>query len=243
MKRILVLGVYCLDSQPNTAWRTIGILNVTKKYKVQQAWVSLGRGIIPIFTQRVVQNDLDPKPWWFHINDLLDQTGIDPHDWDYVCLCQDDADLPVGFLDIFMPIMEECGFDAAQGARPSDSYNAHAVSNRVPGLKARWVQFIEVGPLSIYNRRAMKLMLEDGRFPGKYPFGIDAQFAWKAQYMGIRIGYIDAIPVGHSRPYCRDPIRQKWRQDFWTRAEADMPGIIQLMSEKEKCKVIKEYGF
>lgn len=128
-------------------------------------------------------------------NVLLD--GRLPADW--VLVVDDDVVLPRGFLDGFLAIAERLGLDLAQPAQTLASHAAWASARRVPFSVARETNFVEIGPVTAFSRRAADELLP---FPDlRMGWGLDLHWGAIAQQRGWRLGVVDALPVRHeSRP-------------------------------------------
>jgi hypothetical protein len=128
-------------------------------------------------------------------NTLLE--GRLPADW--VLVMDDDVSLPPGFLDGFIALCERLGLDLAQPAQTLASHAAWRSARRVPFAVARETNFVEIGPLTAFARRAAEELLP---FPHlRMGWGLDLHWAALAAQRGWRLGVIDALPVRHeTRP-------------------------------------------
>jgi hypothetical protein len=128
-------------------------------------------------------------------NTLLE--GRLPADW--VVVMDDDVSLPPGFLDGFIALCERLGLDLAQPAQTLASHAAWRSARRVPFAIARQTNFVEIGPLTAFSRRAAEELLP---FPDlMMGWGLDLHWAALAAQRGWRLGVIDALPVRHeTRP-------------------------------------------
>jgi hypothetical protein len=120
-----------------------------------------------------------------------------PADW--VLVMDDDVSLPPGFLDGFIALCERLGLDLAQPAQTLASHAAWHSARRAPFAVARETNFVEIGPLTAFARRAADELLP---FPDlKMGWGLDLHWAALAAQRGWRLGVIDALPVRHeTRP-------------------------------------------
>jgi hypothetical protein len=128
-------------------------------------------------------------------NSLL--SNSEPADWTIVV--DDDVALPRGFLDGFIALAEAFEFDLAQPAQTLASHAAWQSARRLPFSVARQTNFVEIGPVTAFARRAANELLP---FPDvKMGWGLDLHWGALAQQRGWRLGVIDALPVRHeSRP-------------------------------------------
>src|SRR4051812_2038158 len=124
-------------------------------------------------------------------NSLL--AGQDPADWTF--LVDDDVALPPDFLDGFIALAEAFGFELAQPAQTLPSHAAWPSARRAPFAIARQTNFVEIGPVTAFSRRAADQLLP---FPDlKMGWGLDLHWAT----LGFRLGVVDAVPVRHeTRP-------------------------------------------
>jgi hypothetical protein len=131
-------------------------------------------------------------------NALLE--GQLPADW--VLVMDDDVSLPAGFLDGFVALCERLRLDLAQPAQTLASHAAWRSARRVPLAIARQTNFVEIGPLTAFSRRAAGELLP---FPDlRMGWGLDLHWAALAAQRGWRLGVIDALPVRHeTRPVGR----------------------------------------
>jgi hypothetical protein len=120
-----------------------------------------------------------------------------PADW--TLLVDDDVALPTGFVDGFVALAEAFDFDLAQPAQTLASHAAWASARRVPFAIARETNFVEIGPLTAFGRRAADALLP---FPDlRMGWGLDLHWAALAAQRGWRLGVIDALAVEHeTRP-------------------------------------------
>jgi hypothetical protein len=120
-----------------------------------------------------------------------------PADW--VLVVDDDVALPPGFLDGFLALAERLGLDLAQPAQTLASHAAWRSARRAPFAIARQTNFVEIGPVTAFSRRAAEQLLP---FPDlRMGWGLDLHWAALAAERGWRLGVIDALPVRHeTRP-------------------------------------------
>jgi hypothetical protein len=238
--KVLVLGVFDLSSTPCTAVHMIRTLADSIGFRVEQRWVQLGPPLPPPYSNVTWAVGHRGTHFFEHLNGLMDEEGVDPWAFDVLVIANDDADLPPMFLDQILPVMEAYSFDAAQGARPPGSYVAHRNHYRRPGARARLVRMIESGPVSIYTRNAFEVLLcEAGRFPTGIRWGFDVRLAQRAKERGLRLGIVDCVPVGHVRPYNRDPNYHRWRKEFQDQVYA---GKVEILPPDEWNETLEVYA-
>lgn len=129
-----------------------------------------------------------------NLNRLLTEVPLDPVDW--VLVVDDDVDLPVGFLDVFLLVCEEAGLKLAQPAHRLTSHAAWDVTRR-RDTTGDWREttFVEIGPVTAFHRDTFAAFLP---FPDlRMGWGLDAHWSAVARERGWPIGVVDAVPVGH----------------------------------------------
>jgi hypothetical protein len=116
-----------------------------------------------------------------------------PADWTLVV--DDDVVLPGGFLDGFIALCEALGFELAQPAQTLASHAAWPSARRAPFTVARRTNFVEIGPVTAFSRRAAAELLP---FPDlRFGWGLDSHWSALAAERGWRMAIIDALPVRH----------------------------------------------
>jgi hypothetical protein len=92
-------------------------------------------------------------------------------------------------------VCEAFGLDLAQPAQTLRSHSAWKVTRRRPASLVRQTRFVEIGPVTIFGRRAAAELLP---FPQlRYGWGLDLHWAAVAEQCGWRLGIVDALPVRH----------------------------------------------
>jgi hypothetical protein len=195
MKRVLALGVYLCDRE-HLAESIAAELGRSHVFQVDQRWIALGSSPIPPALAAVtVAQAAGPLPKFELLNRLL--RGVDLDGLDHLVVADDDIALPEGFLDRYLALVERYGFALAQPARTHDSFVDHGFVERLDGLDARQTRYVETGPLFSLQRAAFPLLLPFDETP---PMGWGLDFTWPValERAGLRLGLIDATPVGHS---------------------------------------------
>jgi hypothetical protein len=114
---------------------------------------------------------------------------------DWLLVVDDDVILPERFLDRMIALAEAFELDLAQPAQSLASHAAWRVARRQPGSLLRETRFVEIGPVTLFSRRAMAELLP---FPAlRYGWGLDLAWAATAVNEGWRLGIADALPVRH----------------------------------------------
>ena len=195
MKRVLMLGVYLSDRE-HLAEGITAELARSQCWAVEQRWIALGAGAVPVTLAGVtVERVTGPMPKFALINRLLH--GADLAGVEHVIVTDDDITLPPGFLDRYLELVERHGFALAQPARTHESHVDHGFVERLDGLDARWTRYVETGPLFSLQRAAFQFLLPFDETP---PMGWGLDFTWPValERAGLRLGVVDATPVDHS---------------------------------------------
>jgi hypothetical protein len=142
---------------------------------------------------RIVHGSTEELPGgkFENLSSLL--TDQEPADWTIVV--DDDVCLPRHFLDGFIALAEAFEFQLAQPAQTLASHAAWASARRVPFSIARRTNFVEIGPVTAFSRKAAAKLLP---FPLlKMGWGLDLHWGALAEEHGWKLGVIDALPVRH----------------------------------------------
>lgn len=130
-----------------------------------------------------------------NVNTALARSGLEPGSFDWTIVIDDDVVLARRFLDRFVALCEAFGFDLAQPAQTHLSHAAWRMVRRRPGAVARETNFVEIGPVTAFSRRAAARLLP---YPDlRMGWGLDAHWAAYARDRGWRLGIVDALPVRH----------------------------------------------
>ena len=128
------------------------------------------------------------------LNELL--AGRDLTSYDWVLVIDDDVALPAGFLDRFLAAAESAGLRLAQPAHRRHSHAAWPVTRRTAGARLRETSFVEIGPVTAFDRVAAAELLP---FPElRMGWGLDVHWAATAREHGWPIGIVDATPIAHT---------------------------------------------
>jgi hypothetical protein len=193
MSRVLVCGAYFADRK-NCMAAEVEEFAASRHHHVEQRWVALDFGKAASWncpgTVRVVN---EPTPKFTLMNGLLN----DLERFDFVIVSDDDVDLPRGFVDDYLDHVGRFQLALSQPARTPDSYIDHFITTRMPGIDARLTRFVEIGPVFCIHRSAFGILLP---FDLSSPMGWGYDFVWPAvmERNGLRMGIVDATPVGHT---------------------------------------------
>ena len=107
-----------------------------------------------------------------------------------------DAALPPRFLDRFVALAEALDLSLAQPALSWRSYFSHPITRRRPWLVARETRFVEIGPVTAFRADAAARLLPFAEDAGM-GWGLDLHWPALAARHGLRMGIVDATPIGH----------------------------------------------
>jgi hypothetical protein len=116
----------------------------------------------------------------------------------WTMLIDSDVTLPPRFFDRFVALAEAFDLAVAQPALTLRSYHSHAITRRRPWALVRETRFVEIGPLTAFRDDAAALLLpfDDGVGMG---WGLDLHWPAIAREKGLRMGVVDATPIGHEQ--------------------------------------------
>jgi GT2 family glycosyltransferase len=116
--------------------------------------------------------------------------------YDWMLVCDDDVELPGGFLDDLVAAAQRLDLTLAQPAHRLHSHAAWSVTRRRLATLARETAFVEIGPVTLIAARAFEALLP---FPPlRMGWGLDVHWAALAGEHGWRLGVVDAVPVLHA---------------------------------------------
>jgi hypothetical protein len=232
MATVLVAGVY-LAERRNCAAHAMFELASAVHHRVTQRWAALTAGDperanLP-WTVRVVKA---PAPKFSIVNELVAELA----GFNWAILCDDDVELPPGFLDDFLKLAERFDFALCQPARTQDSFIDHAFVRRAPGLLARRTRFVEIGPLTCIRREAFPLIFPFDELVGM-GWGLDFIWPVRIERAGLRMGIVDAVPVAHRM---RKPVRN-YSHSVAERQMQQLLSMHEHLGEAEAFTVLEAY--
>ena len=129
-----------------------------------------------------------------NLNRLL--AAAEPLDgFDWLIVCDDDVELAPRFLDRALALCERLQLDLAQPAQTMRSHAAWRVTRRRPFSLARLTSYVEIGPVTLFSRRAATELTP---FPElRFGWGLDSHWGALARERGWRLGILDSLPVRH----------------------------------------------
>jgi len=130
-----------------------------------------------------------------NVNYALSQ--VDPTQYDWIIVTDDDITTPAGLLDECLYLSEKLNFRIFQPAHRFHSFCTYQVNQRHWDTLARETRFVESGPLIGFHQSTFKALLP---FPSvHWTWGIDVYWSELARRRDWKIGVIDAIPIRHKR--------------------------------------------
>ena len=186
-RRILVLSIYRPGSRLPAAVSRLR----SERHDVRLALGATGPEPDPALAQDTLRSGLAGGK--FENLNLLLEHAPEGHDW--VIVVDDDVDLAPRFLDRFVALCERLGLDLAQPAQTMRSHAAWRVTRRRPASLARRTDYVEIGPVTAFSRRAAAVLLP---FPElRFGWGLDNHWGALARERGWKLGVVDALPVRH----------------------------------------------
>jgi Glycosyl transferase family 2 len=185
-RRVLVASVY----RPGSLLADALPLLRSDRHDVTFALGALDRAE-PALAEHTVVEGLDGGKFG-NLNRVLEAAG---GGFEWILVVDDDLALPPRFLDRFVALCERFALDLAQPAQTQRSHSAWRVTRRRPASLVRETRFVEIGPVTVFGRRAAIELLP---FPElRYGWGLDLHWAALAAERGWRLGVVDATPVRH----------------------------------------------
>jgi hypothetical protein len=187
-QRVLVLSIYRPGSLlPRAAPRLD-----SRRHEVTFAFGATGSTDAALATGTVLSELNGGK--FENLNRLLAAAPpLDGFDW--LIVSDDDVELAPHFLDRALALCERLELDIAQPAQTMRSHAAWRVTRRRPFSLARRTNYVEIGTVTIFSRRAAA---ELAPFPElRFGWGLDNHWGALARERGWRLGILDSLPVRH----------------------------------------------
>lgn len=194
--KVLVVGVYLAD-KPNLAAPLTTSLLQSKEWTVSCHWARLGsRGSNggPLEHQTMLSISKRTEKSVI-INQLLSR--IDPSDYDYIFMVDDDITIPDQFIDDYLEIVSRRAYSLSQPARTHSSYIDHYFVAQLLGVESRRTNFVEIGPIVCFHRSSYPVLLP---LDEEAPMGWGLDFVWpiSMEQSELTLGIVDQCPVEHS---------------------------------------------
>ena len=210
-RSVLITGRY-VPGPANLLPRVVPDLRSTR-HDVRFAYGSAAAPAPSLAAETVAANLTAGK--FENVNTAIAASGVDPAEVDWTIVMDEDVLLAPRFLDRFVALCEALGFDLAQPAQTHLSHAAWRVVRRRPAAVARETNFVEIGPVTAFSRRAAAELLP---FPDlRMGWGLDAHWAAHARDRGWKLGVVDSLPVRHEAravalTYGREPAIEEGRR-------------------------------
>ncbi len=177
-------------SWPRRSVLVLGIERAGEPNVLDQTWTELQRSRHQVTLART---DVGDRGKFENLNRLLGAHPAREHDW--LLIVDDDVELPHGFLDRFIFLVERFELRLAQPAHAHRSHAAWQVTRRRAGSLVRETRFVEIGPVCAFHRATFDELLP---FPPlRTGWGLDAHWSAVALERGWKLGVVDATPVRH----------------------------------------------
>jgi hypothetical protein len=188
-RRVLVLSIY----RPGSLLARAAPRLRSDRHDVTFAFGATGDPE-PALAESTVLSGLAGGGKFENLNRLLAAAApLDGHDW--LVVADDDVELAPRFLDRALALCERLGLDIAQPAQTMRSHAAWRITRRRPLSLARRTDYVEIGPVTIFSRRAAAELTP---FPElRFGWGLDNHWGALARERGWRLGILDALPVRH----------------------------------------------
>lgn len=185
-RRVLVLSIYRPDSLLAGAAERLR----SERHDVRLVLGATGEPEPTLAAETVLTGLAGGK--FENLNRLLALANID---YDWLIVADDDVELTPRFLDRFVALCERLELDIAQPAQTMRSHAAWRVTRRRAFSLARRTQYVEIGPVTAFARRAAAELTP---FPElRFGWGLDNHWGALARERGWRLGIVDALPVRH----------------------------------------------
>jgi hypothetical protein len=188
-RRVLVLSIY----RPGSLLPRVAARLRSERHEATFAFGATGDAE-PALAGATALDSLAGGGKFENLNRLLAKApALDGYDW--LVVCDDDVELAPRFLDRALALCERLGLDIAQPAQTMRSHAAWRVTRRRPFSLARRTDYVEIGPVTLFSRRAAAELTP---FPPlRFGWGLDNHWGALARERGWRLGILDSLPVRH----------------------------------------------
>lgn len=189
--KILIVGVYLADKL-NTADQIQAEFSASALHQVDQRWIAITSDAQACTTlPHTVRVQVGRLSRFKLLNELIGSG----EGFDWIVICDDDVELPRGFVDDFFAVAERFDFALCQPGRTYDSYIDLPIMQQALGLLARRTRFVEIGPLTCIRADAAKYILpfdENGM-----GWGVDLAWSFRMEQAYLKMGVVDVVPIAH----------------------------------------------
>jgi hypothetical protein len=231
--RVLVTGVI-LTEKENHADAIMEKIAASSDWQVELKWHAVGTEVVKN-SQFVVRRSNDKEEKFKLINRILD--GCDLSSYEYVVVCDDDIEVPDGFLNSYLEVVVKRNYSLSQPARSHNSYTDHHFVSQLQGVESRETRFVEIGPIFCVHKSAYPFLLP---FDQRAPMGWGLDFHWPVILAknNLSMGIIDEVAVEHS---LRKPVAFYSYQETQSRMQSFL-GDVEQLSPSEAFSAIKIYS-
>lgn len=138
-------------------------------------------------------------PKWGPLADFIDENWEWISQFDHVALPDDDLSATATDWSSLFRTVRELDLDLAQPSLDYASYWTHQITARRPAYRARFTNFVEV-MTPTFSRWALEVCLATFRMSPS-GFGLDVVWPVILQKAGRRMGIVDEVAFGHTRPF------------------------------------------
>ncbi len=138
-------------------------------------------------------------PKWGPLADFIDDNWEWVSEFDYVALPDDDLAATASDWKGLFQAMRDLDLDLAQPSLAYSSYWTHQITAQRPGYRARFTNFVEV-MTPTFSKWALERCLPTFRMSSS-GFGLDIIWPTILQKAGRKLGIIDEVAFGHTRPF------------------------------------------
>lgn len=144
-------------------------------------------------------------------NDALRGASRKLVDYDWIIMTDDDIAFPKGFMDRYIAVASESGFDISQPAHCTGSHLTFKVTKRRLFSLSRRTQYVEIGPIVFFRP---KTYAEVFPFPdSRWAWGVALLWSEFAVRNEWRLGIVDACPIRHLKPVAKTYDKKSAREE------------------------------
>jgi hypothetical protein len=190
-----VLAICCyMADRPNLVPQLVQSVKEAKQTKIDLIISNNSKMSSSEAVQSYVLYNMTENPKYRCVDRII-REQVKPHH-NYIMIIDDDVGLPNDFFDNYFKIVRALGLILSQPALTEDSHSSHPVSRQIHGAVAHLTSFIEIGPISCFEKRLVNVF----SFSGGSPMGWGLDYAWSRLCRDRRwpMGVVDLTPVKHN---------------------------------------------
>ncbi len=177
-RRVLAIGIE-VPSRPRDVHDVLGRLQRTSRHLIDVSIVPMAEGLGK----------------FANVERALSTVNIYDHEW--LLIVDDDIAFDSHMLDRLITLSEMAGLSISQPAHALSSHATYDVTLRKLYSFVRETHFVEIGPLTAFNREVFSDVIPFP--PSRWCYGIDLVWSELARKKGFKMGIVDAAPVRHLR--------------------------------------------